>query len=115
MCKDQKNRRRDILKRIKENVVVNEETGCWEWLGPTSGPMNKPGGGGGYGRISLGGTTMAVHRVVFTHFFGIIPHKKHIDHKCRNRLCCNPDHLELVTIKQNHRRRRKTSLKKRGE
>lgn len=55
--------------------------------------------------MCLDGQTVAVHRVIFTHFFGFIPGKKQIDHKCRNRLCCNPDHLELVTHKENQRRR----------
>lgn len=85
-----------------ENSDVGDN-GCWIWKGPHSGDER----GGGYGRIALGGTTMAVHRVSFTHFFGIIPHKKQIDHKCNNRLCWNPSHLELVTHKQNQRRRRK--------
>lgn len=57
--------------------------------------------------MSLDGATMAVHRVMWTNINGIIPHKKQIDHKCKNRLCVNPNHLELVTHKQNQKRRRK--------
>lgn len=98
-------RREEIIERIKSNVKVCQETECWVWLGRTSGQGN--GAGRGYGRMTLGGTTMAVHRVVYTHYFGIILHKKQIDHKCCNRLCCNPDHLEMVTHKQNCKRRDK--------
>lgn len=74
---------------------------CQLWTGPTSGD----GRGGGYGRMSLNGRTVAVHLVAFTHWFGYIPGGKQVDHLCRNRLCCAKDHLELVTHKQNQRRR----------
>lgn len=74
---------------------------CHLWTGPTSGD----GRGGGYGRMSLNGITVAVHIVAFTHFFGYIPPKKQIDHKCNQRLCWNPLHLEMVTHLINQRRR----------
>jgi len=74
---------------------------CHLWKGPTSGE----GRGGGYGRMSLNGQTVAVHLVTYTHFFGYIPKKKQIDHKCNNRLCCNPAHLEMVSHLINQRRR----------
>jgi hypothetical protein len=48
---------------------------------------------------------VAVHRVVYVNAFGYVPGKKQIDHKCRNRLCVNPDHLEVVTHRENQRRR----------
>ena len=98
-----KNRRAHILHRILKRVEIDTKTGCWLWQGRTSGT----GRGGGYGRIDMGGTTMAVHRVVYTNFYGIIPHKKQVDHTCYNRRCCNPEHLELVTHKENQRRKLK--------
>jgi hypothetical protein len=79
------------------------DTPCYEWQGRDSGK----GRGGGYGRVDIDGGTVAVHRAIYTLFFGIIPPKKQIDHKCKNRRCCNPAHLEMVTHKQNQRRRRK--------
>jgi hypothetical protein len=48
---------------------------------------------------------MAVHRVMFIATFGPVPGKKQIDHKCRNRLCVNPRHLEMVTHLKNQKRR----------
>ncbi len=94
-------RRKKIFDKIMLRVVINHNTGCWEWQGPTSGK----GRGGGYGRMSLDGQTVAVHIVMFTIFFGYIPGKKQIDHKCNNRICCNPDHLQMVTHKQNQKLR----------
>ncbi len=55
--------------------------------------------------MKLRGQTCAVHRVMYTNEYGYVPGKKQIDHKCRNRLCVNPDHLEMVTHKENCRRR----------
>lgn len=96
-----------IMSRVRARIEVCRVTGCWVWQGPTSGD----GRGGGYGRMSLNGQTVAVHRVVFTHYYGYIPGRKHIDHKCGNRLCCNPLHLEMVSHRENMRRRdRSTSI-----
>ena len=55
--------------------------------------------------MGLDGQTVAVHLVIFTHFYGYIPGKKQIDHLCCQRLCCNPAHLELVSHLRNQRRR----------
>jgi len=98
-------RRSDIIGKLMSNVQIDRETGCWNWKGGTSGN----GRGGGYGRMSLSGQTVATHIVSYTHFYGYVPGKKQIDHLCKNRLCCNPAHLEMVTHKQNQRRRRKKS------
>lgn len=88
-------------------MVQGVEGDCRIWTGPTSGN----GRGGGYGRISVAGVTVAVHRVSFTHYFGYVPSRRHIDHKCRNRLCWNPGHLQLVTHKKNCRLRDEAARK----
>lgn len=102
-------RRNEIMLRIHERVLVTD-TGfvldgkaspCHLWTGPDSGT----GRGGGYGRMSLNSQTVAVHLVVYTHYYGYIPGKKQIDHRCNQRLCCNPAHLEMVTHKTNQKRR----------
>ena len=104
-------RRDQILDRIEARCRI-EDTGfvlddkpspCHLWTGPDSGT----GRGGGYGRMSLDGQTVAVHLVVYTHYYGYIPGKKQIDHKCNNRLCCNPAHLQMVTHLKNQRLRAK--------
>lgn len=94
-------RRQRIIGKIMSRVEIDPLTECWTWQGPTSGD----GRGGGYGRMCLDGQTVAVHIVSFTNFYGYVPGKKQIDHKCRNRLCCNPNHLEMVTPKRNATRR----------
>lgn len=91
-----------VLGRIMARVEVPEdETGCWSWTGPLSGN----GRGRGYPRMCLDGQTVAVHRVMYTLYHGYVPGKKQIDHVCRNRRCVNPAHLEMVTHRENQRRR----------
>lgn len=41
------------------------------------------------------------HRVSYEHWNGKIPNGLQINHICRNRSCCNPQHLEAVTQKEN--------------
>lgn len=99
-------RRAEIREKIMARVKIDPVTGCWIWTGPTSG--NK-GRGKNYPRMFLSGQTVAVHLVMWTNEHGYIPGKRQLDHKCRNRLCINPDpqHTELVTHKENQRRRDK--------
>jgi hypothetical protein len=44
------------------------------------------------------------HRFVYQLKHGPIDPSKDIDHLCRNRMCCNPDHLEPVSRSENLRR-----------
>lgn len=97
----QANRRSDLIGRLLSNCTIDPITNCWNWDGATSGS----GRGGGYGRISVDGQTVATHLVSFVHFKGFIPGKKQVDHTCENRLCFNPNHLELVSHKQNQQRK----------
>jgi hypothetical protein len=102
-------RRNEIIERLQSRCeivdtgfLLNEHPSpCHLWTGPTSGT----GRGGNYGRMSLNGQTVATHIVAYTHYYGYVPSKKQIDHLCNQRLCCNPAHLELVTLLTNQRRR----------
>lgn len=55
--------------------------------------------------MSLDGQTVAVHIVSFVNENGYVPGKKQIDHLCNQRMCCNPDHLQMVTHKMNQKLR----------
>ena len=78
-------------RRIYAKISINQESGCWEWLGALDGQ--------GYGLVWYGGRTERSHRVVYASIKGAIPRGRswQLDHLCRNTKCCNPEHLELVT------------------
>lgn len=103
-------RRDKIREKIMARVRIDPVTGCWEWLGPTSGTEGR---GAGYPRMSLSGQTVAVHIVMWTNEHGYVPGKKELDHACRNRLCVRPvpKHVDMVTRKENAKRR---EMAKRG-
>lgn len=81
---------------IKALCVINPETGCWEW--------HRACDTTGYGRMFHNGRVRPTHRVVYEMIHGVVDPKWHIDHLCRNRFCCNPEHLEAVTHRENLRR-----------
>lgn len=98
-------RRDRIRAKIMARVEIEPVTGCWLWTGPTSGSIGR---GKDYPRMSLDGQTVAVHIAMWTNEHGYIPGKKELDHVCRNRRCIRPDnqdHVQMVTRKQNARRR----------
>lgn len=59
-------------------------------------------GKNGYGQVSLNGKLVLVHRYCWELANGPIPQALLIDHQCRNRGCCNPDHLRVVTKRVNN-------------
>ena len=98
-----------LIERVLRRIVVDEETGCWLWQGAV--------GHNGYGRIGEHGREFRPHRVTYEHFIGPIPDGLTLDHLCHtndaecfdgadclHRRCCNPEHLEVVTIGENVRR-----------
>lgn len=71
---------------------VDKSGDCWNWTG------GKRSGRGGkkYGCIYLIDTVVCAHRVSYALAHGECPENLQIDHKCRNTLCVNPDHLQAV-------------------
>lgn len=51
-----------------------------------------------------------IHRVMYERVNGPIPEGLELDHLCRQRACCNPEHLEPVTHIENVRRGSATKL-----
>ena len=70
------------------------DSGCWEWQGRIHN---------GYACFPTPeGNTKWAHRVSYALFNGNIKKQMHIDHKCRNRKCVNPEHLQQVTPIENY-------------
>jgi len=65
---------------------------CWPWIGKLHD---------GYGATSLSGKSLKAHRAVMLIEGHRIPPGHHVDHQCRNRACCNPSHLRIVTARMN--------------
>lgn len=74
-------------------VSVDADTGCWNWLAGKSTD--------GYGGFYINGERHYTHRLSYMMAKGEIPSGLELDHLCRNRGCCNPDHLEAVTRRVN--------------
>lgn len=81
--------------RFMMKVDLEGPNGCWLWLASQSR---------GYGQINVGGVPQKAYRVAWELFRGPIPAGMSIDHLCRQPLCVNPDHLEVVTLAENTRR-----------
>lgn len=90
-----------IFDNLPDDIIkfVHPEpnTGCWLWGGNVDV--------GGYGRCYAGmKIEEKAHRVLYAFQYGSVPNGLLLDHKCRVRSCCNPDHLEPVTCQENLRR-----------
>lgn len=75
------------MKRVKKT------DNCWVW----DGYISKYG----YGRVKVNYKFKHVHRAVYEMLVSPIQDGLVLDHLCRNRACCNPSHLEPVTVKEN--------------
>src|SRR3990172_4211550 len=84
--------------------IPEPNTGCWLWAGNLDTP--------GYGQISSLGRKVLAHRLSYIFLRGPIPRGLQIDHLCRVRSCVNPDHMELVTSRENASRGRRSRAKR---
>lgn len=78
--------------RFFEKIMPEPNSGCWLW----TACLVK-----GYGQFYADGKRHYAHRMAYQMFRGLIPDGLQLDHLCRVRCCVNPDHLEIVTNKEN--------------
>lgn len=75
-----------IIDEFRARVVVDLETGCWEWVG------NKVTQG--YGRFNIKPKVVVkAHRLSYVMYNGPIPNGLDLHHICNNPSCVNPSHL----------------------
>lgn len=80
-----------VFRSWGEREYEIEVNGCWRWRGRFDDK--------GYGRTSqrIGKNQIKAHVFYYVKAHGPVPEAKELDHKCRNRWCVNPEHLEPVT------------------
>ena len=98
--------------KVRFLSYVQKTKTCWIW----KGAKDRDGYGQFYFRRRK---SLKVHRYSFILSGKTLP-KYHpgksglvLDHLCKVKSCVNPDHLEVVTNVENHRRRRKPFCKRR--
>jgi hypothetical protein len=77
-------------------IIRRDPSGCHIWLRCVDQD--------GYGYFRRDGRHIRAHIHYYEEKFGPVPVGNELDHTCRNRRCCNPDHLEPVTHLENCRR-----------
>lgn len=97
------------IDNLQQFIEVDPVTGCWKWQGATDS---------GYGRVTIDGKRYQVHRLMYEIYKGPIGPGLLLDHLCHSlniktctdpntcphRRCCNPAHLEPVSVKVNTKR-----------
>ncbi len=77
-------------------VVVDRTWGCWVW----QGHVDKRDG---YGLIWRGRTPVRAHGVVYASEVGPVPDGKVLGHRCLNRRCVRPGHIQPTSHADNLR------------
>ena len=82
--------------------VGKDPSGCWNWMASKNEKD--------YGRFWDGTRVVMAHRFLWEQINGVIPEGFELDHLCRNTACVNPQHLEVVTRRENIMRGRLPEL-----
>ncbi len=86
---------------LKGRYAVDTDTGCWVW----SGAM-----GNGRGTVRHRGQIWRAHVLAYALVHGSVPPRGCVHATCRNPLCVNSDHLELITVRDVTRRTSRVKL-----
>lgn len=89
-------RKREATVSIKEKFESKffvSPDGCWLWVEY----VDKDG----YGRFRVADKKLRAHRVSYELYVDEIPNGLVLDHLCRKTGCVNPNHLEVVTVREN--------------
>lgn len=81
------------LAEVSKFPITSDLGSCWIWSGKTNR--------NGYGIVRVGRRSFMVHRLLYQQHCSFDIGERVLDHKCRNRLCCNPRHLEPVSVREN--------------
>ena len=96
------------LKRFWEKVEVSGVNKCWNWKAATQSS--------GYGAFAYKPKhIVTAHRYIWAVYYndGILPISDfYVMHSCDNKICVNPNHLELGTAHENNRDAIKRGLNK---
>lgn len=85
----------DVRRRFDDKWIPEPNSGCWLWTGrPANGHQE-------YGALYFAGKNHYAHRVGWELYRGPIGAGMVLDHICRVPACVNPDHLRVVTQRQN--------------
>ena len=74
---------------------IDERTGCWVWGRALTSR--------GYGHLTINKRQILAHRFVYATQVGPIPDGWDVHHRCENKRCINPDHLEPLPHVDNSR------------
>lgn len=86
---------------FEERYVINEKTGCWEWIGDTRRK--------GYGVYKFKNGRYTAHRSALRLYKrkDVSNKELHASHLCRNVKCVNPNHIRLVPPEVNQAHKQK--------
>lgn len=83
--------------RFLRRVGNEDGRGCLLWTGPPDSA--------GYGCLGVTSRKIArVHRLAYQLLHGPIPKGSHVHHRCGQKLCVNPGHLELLSHSEHSKR-----------
>ena len=89
------------IQQVRFWSKVTESGSCWQWSA-----ARDPAG---YGCVTINKEPHKAHRISYEITRGPIPPGAMLDHSCHNRSCVNPEHLRVVTTKQNGEHRSKSN------